>query len=201
MYSDRDALVSIIVPIYNVERYLDQCLDSIEAQTYKNLEIICINDGSTDNSLSIIEKHAAADPRYRVIDKENGGYGVGCNLGISEATGTWISIVEPDDWLDPHMYEDMLAFAGTFEERLDVIKTPWWNYEDWPAPKKPSAASASSVAASRPRSAPLPSRSTRCSSRSTREYGRRSTARASSTSTGSVSQSTPARVGPITPSW
>ena len=55
-----------------------------------------------------------------MIDKENGGYGVGCNLGISEATGTWISIVEPDDWLDPHMYEDMLAFAGTFEERLDV---------------------------------------------------------------------------------
>lgn len=137
MYSDREALVSIIVPIYNVERYLDQCLDSIEAQTYKNLEIICINDGSTDNSLAIIQKHAATDPRYRMIDKENGGYGVGCNLGISEAKGTWISIVEPDDWLDPHMYEDMLTFAGTFEEQLDVIKTPWWNYEDWPAPKKP----------------------------------------------------------------
>ena len=184
MYSDRDALVSIIVPIYNVERYLDQCLDSIEAQTYKNLEIICINDGSTDNSLCIIEKHAAADPRYRVIDKENGGYGVGCNLGISEATGTWISIVEPDDWLDPHMYEDMLAFAGTFEERLDVHQDALVELRGLAGAQEAQVPRLQAPSPHQDLEAPLyPRGAPRCSSRSTREYGRRSTARASSTST------------------
>lgn len=135
MKSDRDALVSVIVPIYNVERYLDQALDSISAQTYQNLEIICINDGSTDSSLDIIKRHAAKDSRIRIIDKENGGYGVGCNLGIREAHGEWISIVEPDDWIDEHMYEDMLSFASSFDETIDVIKTPWWNFLDWEPPK------------------------------------------------------------------
>lgn len=131
MRSDSDSLVSVIVPIYNVERYLDQALDSISGQTHQNLEIICINDGSTDGSLEIIKRHAAVDPRIRVIDKENGGYGVGCNLGIREAHGEWIAIVEPDDWIDEHMYEDMLAFASTFDEPIDVIKTPWWNIEEY----------------------------------------------------------------------
>ena len=136
MHSDKDALVSVIVPIYNVEKYLDQCLDSITGQTHKNLEIICINDGSTDGSLAIMKRHAEQDPRIRIIDKENGGYGVGCNLGIREAHGTWISIVEPDDWIDANMYRDMLEFASHFEGRIDVIKTPWWNVEKWNDPKK-----------------------------------------------------------------
>lgn len=136
MHSDKDALVSVIVPIYNVEKYLDQCLDSITGQTHKNLEIICINDGSTDSSLEIMKRHAAQDGRIRIIDKENGGYGVGCNLGIREAHGTWISIVEPDDWIDANMYHDMLEFASRFDGRIDVIKTPWWNVEKWNDPKK-----------------------------------------------------------------
>lgn len=136
MNSDKNALVSVIVPIYNVEKYLDECLDSIQGQTYKNLEIICINDGSTDSSLDILKRHAAEDSRIRIIDKENGGYGVGCNLGINEANGTWLSIVEPDDWIDKRMYQDMLEFAGTFPERLDIIKTPWWNVDKWDNPSK-----------------------------------------------------------------
>lgn len=136
MYSDRDALVTVIVPIYNAERYLEQCLESILNQTYKNLEIICINDGSTDNSLDIISRYAKQDNRIRIIDKENGGYGVGCNLGISEARGSWISIVEPDDWIDTSMYGDMLQFAAQFDEQIDVIKTPWWNVDKWDTPEK-----------------------------------------------------------------
>ena len=136
MRSDNNSLVSVIVPIYNVEKYLDQCLESISAQTHKNLEIICINDGSTDGSLEIIKRHADQDNRIRVIDKENGGYGVGCNLGIQESHGEWISIVEPDDWIDASMYEDMLAFASSFEEMIDIVKTPWWSVEKWDNPKK-----------------------------------------------------------------
>lgn len=119
-------LVSVIVPTYNTERYLDQALDSIEAQTYRNLEIICINDGSTDGSLDIMRSHAARDARIRVIDKENGGYGAGCNRGMDEAHGEWISIVEPDDWIEPTMYADMLAYAATFSEQIDIVKTAYW---------------------------------------------------------------------------
>ena len=123
---ERDPLVSVIVPTYNAERYLDQALSSIEGQTYRNLEIICINDGSTDGSLAIIEAHAARDGRIRVIDKENGGYGAGCNRGMDEARGTWIAIVEPDDWIEPTMYADMIAYARSFGERVDIVKTAYW---------------------------------------------------------------------------
>ena len=86
-------LVSIIVPIFNAEPYLKQCLYSILAQTYRNLEIICLNDGSTDNSLATMQAYAKQDERIRVIDKQNQGYGATCNRGLSEATGTWISII------------------------------------------------------------------------------------------------------------
>lgn len=108
-----EQLVSVIVPIYNAEPFLDQCLKSISSQTHKNLEIICLNDGSTDESLSIMQTHAAQDNRMRVIDKPNQGYGATCNRGIEEASGQWIAIVEPDDWIEPGMYADMLAFATT----------------------------------------------------------------------------------------
>lgn len=125
--------VSVIVPIYNVERFLSQCLSSIAGQTYKNLEIICINDGSTDRSLEIVDEFAAKDSRFVVIDKQNEGYGAGCNQGIDAASGEWISIVEPDDWIEPTMYEDMLAFAGNFAE-VDIVKTPWTDITNWDAP-------------------------------------------------------------------
>lgn len=150
--------VSVVIPIYNAAKFLDQCLDSIEAQTHKNLEIICINDGSTDNSLEIINRHAAADERYVVIDKENGGYGVGCNKGMDAATGQWLSIIEPDDWIEPGMYADMLAHAakvagaGTQDGYVtigadaaepvqvsklgvDIIKTPWTSICEWQSEK------------------------------------------------------------------
>lgn len=134
MHGDSTSLVSVIVPIYNVEKYLDQCLDSIEGQTHKNLEVLCVNDGSTDGSRDIICAHAARDSRVRLVDKENGGYGQGCNLGLELAQGAWVSIVEPDDWIDADMYERMLAFADSFEGEIDIVKTPWHDVRYWDDP-------------------------------------------------------------------
>lgn len=122
----RKQLVSVIVPIYNAEPFLAQCLESIIGQAHMALEIICLNDGSTDASLSIMRAYAAQDPRIRVIDKPNQGYGATCNRGIGEATGEWIAIVEPDDWIEPGMYADMLGFAASLNEPADIVKTPYW---------------------------------------------------------------------------
>lgn len=124
-----ESLVSIIVPIYNAGPYLEQCLDSIVGQTHKDLEIILLNDGSTDDSLATMRRYAENDGRIKMIDKQNQGYGATCNRGLAEATGTWISIVEPDDWVEPGMYADMLAFAAKFADEgtpLDIVKTPYW---------------------------------------------------------------------------
>lgn len=124
-----ESLVSIIVPIYNAGPYLEQCLDSIVGQTHKDLEIILLNDGSTDDSLATMRRYAENDGRIKMIDKQNQGYGATCNRGLAEATGAWISIVEPDDWTEPGMYADMLAFAAKFADKgtpLDIVKTPYW---------------------------------------------------------------------------
>lgn len=130
------ATVSVILPIYNAEPYLEQCLDSVQGQTYANLEIICVNDGSTDGSLKIIEAHAAADPRIVVIDKENEGYGKSCNHGLEVATGEWISIIEPDDWILEGMYADMLDFASGIDGAFDIIKTPYWRIKNPDTPRE-----------------------------------------------------------------
>ncbi len=122
-------LVTVIVPIYNASTYLDQALCSIERQTYPNIEIICLNDGSTDDSLDIIRAHAERDPRIIVVDKPNEGYGATCNRGIDMAQGAWIGILEPDDWVEPQMIGDMLAFASRFEGPIDIIKTPFYRVE------------------------------------------------------------------------
>ncbi len=134
MHDETRSLVSVIVPVYNVERYVDQCLSSIRGQTHRALEIICINDGSTDGSLEILRRHAREDRRIVVVDKENEGYGAGCNLGIERARGAWVSIVEPDDWIEPGMYADMLALAAAAEGRADVVKTPWTDVVGWDDP-------------------------------------------------------------------
>ena len=119
-------LVSVIIPIYNAEPYLDQALESVEGQTYKNLEIICLNDGSTDNSLDIMRAHAARDERIVVIDKHNQGYGATCNRGLDESHGEWISILEPDDWIESGMYSDLLALARMYPEPIDIVKSGYW---------------------------------------------------------------------------
>lgn len=123
--------VSVIVPCYNTEKYLDQALSSAEQNDRCNLEIIVLNDGSTDGSLAIMQEHAARDPRVRVIDKQNEGYGTSVNRGFDEARGTYVAILEPDDWVDPHMYDELIEFARTFSADLganapDMVKTPYW---------------------------------------------------------------------------
>lgn len=125
-------LISVIIPIYNVEKYLAQCLASVQAQTYANLEIICVNDGSTDGSLAILEAHAAQDERITIVDKSNAGYGAACNLGLAGAHGDWISIVEPDDYLEPNTYEMLLAQADALggNAYVDIVRSAYWRVFD-----------------------------------------------------------------------
>ena len=92
--SGKGPLISVIVPVYNVERYLRKCLDSIINQTFSNIEIICVNDGSKDSSLSIIKEYAARDKRIVVVDKENGGLSSARNAGLDIARGDYISFVD-----------------------------------------------------------------------------------------------------------
>ena len=123
--------VSVIIPIYNTERYLRECLDSVLSQTLRGIEVICVNDGSTDESLSVMREYEARDPRVRVVDKPNGGYGHSVNRGLSEARGEYVAIVEPDDFIDAHMYEDLMAAARlSGDTAADVVKSAYWNYYD-----------------------------------------------------------------------
>lgn len=121
-------LVSLVVPIYNVADYLEQCLASIQSQSYTNLEIICLNDGSTDSSLALLEAYAARDGRLVIIDKENEGYGKTCNRGIASAHGTWVGIIEPDDYLEPTMVQELvdLIQANGGEEQVDIARSAYW---------------------------------------------------------------------------
>ncbi|MBQ9068898.1 MAG: glycosyltransferase family 2 protein, partial [Eggerthellaceae bacterium] len=123
--------VSVIVAAYSVEPFLRQCLDSIAAQTLHDIEVICVNDGSPDNSLAIMEEFASRDERFQVVDKPNGGYGSAVNAGLSRAKGEYISIVEPDDFIDKHMLEDLYGFA-TFQSDTpaDVVKGSYREYYD-----------------------------------------------------------------------
>ena len=118
--------VSVVVPVYNVEKYLRECLDSLLAQTLKDIEIICVNDGSTDGSLAILEEYAARDPRVRVISKENGGYGHTMNRGFAAARGEYVGILESDDFADKHMYRDLYRFAKKHD--LDLVKANYYEY-------------------------------------------------------------------------
>ena len=94
-------LISVIIPIYNVEAYLDECIASVIAQTYSNLEIILVDDGSPDNCPQMCDEWAAKDSRIRVIHKENGGLSDARNAGIDIATGEYIAFVDSDDWIEP----------------------------------------------------------------------------------------------------
>lgn len=118
--------VSIVIPIYNVEKYLRQCLDSVVNQTLKDIEIICVNDGSTDSSPDIIAEYMAKDSRVKVINKPNSGYGHSMNMGFDSAVGEYIGIVESDDYADSNMFETLYKMAS--ENRLDVVKSGYYFY-------------------------------------------------------------------------
>lgn len=123
--------VSVLIPIYNVEKYLRECLDSVISQTLTDIEIICINDGSTDGSLAIIQEYARADSRIVVIDKENTGYGDSMNQGLRRARGKYIGIVESDDWAEPDMFASLLNLAESHD--AEIAKGEHYNYYTDPA--------------------------------------------------------------------
>ena len=124
--------VSVLVPIYNVERYLERCLTSLVGQTYDDFEAICINDGSTDGSRAIIQRFLDADPRFRVIDKENSGYGGSMNRGLDAASGRYVAILESDDLYEP----DALAVLHEAAEKnsAEVVKANFNLY--WSRPEE-----------------------------------------------------------------
>jgi glycosyltransferase involved in cell wall biosynthesis len=120
--------VSIVVPVYNVEDYLRQCLDSIINQTLKKLEIICVNDGSTDNSLRILEEYAKKDQRIKIINKKNAGLGSARNIGMANATGEYTGFVDSDDWVDLSMFEKLYKRAKS--PKSDMVMCPIYIYDD-----------------------------------------------------------------------
>ncbi len=99
--------ISVVIPVYNVERYIGLCLDSVINQTYKNLEIICVNDGSTDESLKIIEEYQEHDNRIKIINQENRGLSAARNTGIKQVTGDYIAFLDSDDWVEEDFYEKL----------------------------------------------------------------------------------------------
>ena len=114
-------LFSILIPVYNVEKYLRECLDSVVAQTYSDWEAICVNDGSTDGSASILEEYAAGDSRFTIVSKTNGGLSSARNVGLDASKGEYILFLDSDDWLEMNALdslagqldgEDLMCFSG-----------------------------------------------------------------------------------------
>ena len=133
-WSDRSELllskpgISVLVPVYNVEKYLRQCLDALCAQTLRDLEVICINDGSTDGSFALLQEYAARDPRIVLVDKANSGYGASMNRGLEVARGDYIGIVEPDDFPSTKMFKTLYGTAVKYG--CDLVKSNFFEYRD-----------------------------------------------------------------------
>ncbi len=120
MSSYGNELISIIVPVYNVEQYLEKCVDSIINQKYKNLEIILVDDGATDSSGKLCDELAKIDNRIKVYHKENGGLSDARNYGVERATGDYIGFVDSDDYIDSEMYEEL--YEAIKKENVDVVE-------------------------------------------------------------------------------
>lgn len=112
--------VTIVIPVYNTKRYLEECVASVMGQTYKEIEILLVDDGSTDGSSALCDELALNDERIRVIHKENGGAATARNIGIDEATGTYVMFLDSDDWLDTDATEVLVALAD--KQNVDVIR-------------------------------------------------------------------------------
>ena len=112
--------VSVVIPVYNAEKYLVQCLESVKNQTLKDIQIICVNDGSTDKSLDIINEYAQNDSRFVVINQKNCGCGKAYNVGMAKADGEFIGFVEPDDYISDDMYETL--YSKAVDNGLDMVK-------------------------------------------------------------------------------
>ena len=127
--------ISIVVPIYNLEDYLDQCILSIIMQTYSNLEIILVNDGSTDNSGKICDKYKMQNNRVVVIHQENQGVSIARNKGLDAATGEYIGFVDADDWIDDNMYEILYNNLIKYDADISMCRYKYINIETILVPK------------------------------------------------------------------
>lgn len=123
----RGHMISIIVPVYNVENYLGRALDSVISQTYPDWEMILVNDGSSDSSLEICREYENKDRRILVINKENGGVSSARNAGLQAASGEWICFMDGDDWLEKECFETALKLA---EESVDIISWNFWKNKE-----------------------------------------------------------------------
>ena len=112
-------LITVIVPVYNVEEYIYDCIDSIINQTYRNLEIILVDDGSLDNSGKICDNYAKEDARIKVIHQENMGVSSARNMGLKNANGKWIAFIDPDDWVDNNYFE--ILISKIYNDEIDCV--------------------------------------------------------------------------------
>lgn len=117
------AVISVIVPVYKVEKFLDRCINSIIQQTFTNLEIILVDDGSPDRSGEICDEWKMKDKRIRVIHKENGGLSDARNKGLDVATGDYVAFIDSDDWIDPDMFQ--LLYDATQKYQADIAECSW----------------------------------------------------------------------------
>lgn len=122
-------ILSVIIPIYNSEKYLKRCLESVICQSLSDLEVICVDDGSVDSSLQIIEEYERKDSRIKVIHKENGGLVSARKTGLSIATGEYIGYVDSDDWIDPNMYEVLYTYAARY--KVDLVTSGYFMEGDY----------------------------------------------------------------------
>ena len=118
--------ITILIHCYNVEKFIHQCMDSVVNQTLKAIEIICINDGSKDMTLAILESYAEKDDRIKIVNKSNSGYGASMNRGLELAKGEFIGIVESDDFVELDMFERLYTVAK--ENNVEVVKSNFYNY-------------------------------------------------------------------------
>ena len=139
--------ISIIIPVYNSEKYLEQCLNSLLVQAYQNIEIICVDDGSTDNSLKLLEEYKKSDFRIKIISQNHQGQAAARNNGVENSTGEWLTFVDSDDWVSAECYEefykalgsknfDIFLFNGTSFKKDgnkpdDVVLNDFFAIEQW----------------------------------------------------------------------
>ena len=130
-----ETIISVVVPVYNVEKYLERCVDSILSQTVKDLEIILVDDGSTDGSGAICDAYASRQERITVCHKENGGLTSAWKAGLALASGKYTGFVDSDDWIEPDMYERMLELAEREQADMTVCGLIF-DFEDPKIPKR-----------------------------------------------------------------
>ena len=115
--------ISIVIPVYNIEKYLEECLDSLINQTFNDYEVICVNDGSKDNSLNILNEYAKKDSRFKVITQENGGSGSARNNGLSKAQGKYVQFLDGDDYFESEMLEKLYNLAEKHQADVAVCSS------------------------------------------------------------------------------